>query len=103
MTDTTLLSMGNIQIGDTAIFTLYNGDRTNIMSLESPSTKLKYEFINRIAISLMGREGKQSFFLSPCSIEKSQARVSFSSLTTFVIAFCRALEAERDAFAETKP
>ncbi|KAF9297661.1 hypothetical protein BGZ88_009341 [Linnemannia elongata] len=53
---------------DTAIFTLYNGDRTNIMSLESPSTKLKYEFINRIAISLMGRE-----------------------------------EAERDAFAETKP
>ncbi|KAG9066071.1 hypothetical protein KI688_001290 [Linnemannia hyalina] len=41
---------------DTAIFTLYNGDRTNIMSLESPSTKLKYEFINRIAISLMGHE-----------------------------------------------
>ncbi|KAF8948136.1 hypothetical protein BGZ47_006244, partial [Haplosporangium gracile] len=41
---------------DTAIFSLYNGDRTNIMSLESPSTKLKCEFINRVAISLMGHE-----------------------------------------------
>ncbi|KAF9130521.1 hypothetical protein BGW39_002979 [Mortierella sp. 14UC] len=41
---------------DTAIFTLYNGDRTNVMSLESPSTKLKYEFLNRISMSLMGRE-----------------------------------------------
>ncbi|KAF9153192.1 hypothetical protein BG015_003896 [Linnemannia schmuckeri] len=41
---------------DTAIFSIYNGDRTNIMSLESPATKLKYEFINRIAISLMGHE-----------------------------------------------
>ncbi|KAF9549468.1 hypothetical protein EC957_003857 [Mortierella hygrophila] len=41
---------------DTAIFTLYNGDSTNIMSLESPSTKLKYEFINRLAISIMGHE-----------------------------------------------
>jgi hypothetical protein len=48
----------HFHIGDTAIFSLYNGDRTNIMSLESPSTKLKYEFINRISISIMGHEGK---------------------------------------------
>ncbi|KAF9935062.1 hypothetical protein FBU30_008555 [Linnemannia zychae] len=45
---------------DTAIFSLYNGDRTNVMSLESPSIKLKYEFLNRIALSLMGHEETES-------------------------------------------
>ncbi|KAF9915167.1 hypothetical protein BX616_006739 [Lobosporangium transversale] len=37
----------------TAIFSMLNGDRTNIMCLESPSVKLKCEFINWIAISVM--------------------------------------------------
>ncbi|KAF9911958.1 hypothetical protein EC991_001405 [Linnemannia zychae] len=49
---------------DTAIFSLYNGDGTNVMSLESPSTKLKYEFLNRISMSLMGHEESEIDALS---------------------------------------
>ncbi|KAG0202456.1 hypothetical protein BGX28_005032 [Mortierella sp. GBA30] len=40
---------------DTAVFTIENGDKTNKMSLESPSAKLIYEFLNWIHISLMDR------------------------------------------------
>ncbi|KAF9190924.1 hypothetical protein BGZ51_008073 [Haplosporangium sp. Z 767] len=38
---------------DTAVFTIFNGDKTNVMWLEAPSAKLKYEFLNWIAISTM--------------------------------------------------
>ncbi|KAG0262782.1 hypothetical protein BG011_009703 [Mortierella polycephala] len=38
---------------DTAVFTIINGDKTNDMWLEAPSAKLKYEFLNWIAISTM--------------------------------------------------
>ncbi|KAF9556391.1 hypothetical protein EC968_008304 [Mortierella alpina] len=38
---------------DTALFSIANGDKTNIMWLESPSLKLKQEFLNWIAVSLM--------------------------------------------------
>ena len=37
------------------MFSIVNGDRTNEMWLESPSMKLKYEFMHWIAISTMGR------------------------------------------------
>ncbi|KAG0332579.1 hypothetical protein BG000_009898, partial [Podila horticola] len=40
---------------DTTLFTITNGDRTNMMWLESPSLKLKNEFMNWFAIALMGR------------------------------------------------
>ncbi|KAG0325797.1 hypothetical protein BG000_001681 [Podila horticola] len=40
---------------DTAVFSILNGDRTNVMWLESPSNKLKSEFLNWITISLMDR------------------------------------------------
>ncbi|KAF9941438.1 hypothetical protein BGZ67_005020 [Mortierella alpina] len=39
--------------GDTAVFSIENGDKTNKMWLESPSAKLKYEFLNWIALSSM--------------------------------------------------
>ncbi|KAG0235277.1 hypothetical protein BGX31_004301 [Mortierella sp. GBA43] len=38
---------------DTALFSIFNGDKTNIMWLESPSVKQKHEFLNCIEISLM--------------------------------------------------
>lgn len=38
---------------DAALFSIANASRTNVMWLESPSLKLKYEFLNWIAISLM--------------------------------------------------
>ncbi|KAF9908159.1 hypothetical protein EC991_010179 [Linnemannia zychae] len=38
---------------DAALFSIANASRTHIMWLESPSFKLKYEFLNWIAISLM--------------------------------------------------
>ncbi|KAG0033395.1 hypothetical protein BGZ82_006124 [Podila clonocystis] len=40
---------------DTTLFTIANGDRTNVMWLESPSLKLKNEFMNWFMIALMGR------------------------------------------------
>ncbi|KAF9324330.1 hypothetical protein BG006_000649, partial [Podila minutissima] len=40
---------------DTTLFTIANGDRTNVMWLESPSLKLKNEFMNWLSIALMGR------------------------------------------------
>ncbi|KAF9950342.1 hypothetical protein BGZ72_007987 [Mortierella alpina] len=40
---------------DTALFSIINGDKTNVMWLESPSVKLKQEFLNWIAVSLMDR------------------------------------------------
>lgn len=52
------------------------------------------------SVSWAAKVNNHSFCLPA---EKSQARVSFSSLMAFAIAFCRVLEAERDAFAETKP
>ncbi|KAF9971139.1 hypothetical protein BGZ65_010610, partial [Modicella reniformis] len=39
---------------NSAVFSIVNGDLTNEMWLESPSVKLKYEFINWIDISTMG-------------------------------------------------
>ncbi|KAF9349794.1 hypothetical protein BGX26_011957 [Mortierella sp. AD094] len=36
-----------------AVFSIINSDRTNVMCLESPSVKLKYEFLNWIAVSTM--------------------------------------------------
>ncbi|KAG0280486.1 hypothetical protein BGZ95_009973, partial [Linnemannia exigua] len=57
---------------DTAIFSLYNGDRTNIMSLESPSSKLKYEFLNRISMSLMGHEEAEIDALSVAKPKENQ-------------------------------
>ncbi|KAG0013281.1 hypothetical protein BGZ80_011176 [Entomortierella chlamydospora] len=41
---------------DSAVFTITNSDRTNVMCLESPSVKLKDEFLNWIKISAMGHE-----------------------------------------------
>ncbi|KAF8938262.1 hypothetical protein BGZ58_001251 [Dissophora ornata] len=38
---------------DTTLFSIMNGDKTNLMFLESPSVKQKHEFLNWIAISLM--------------------------------------------------
>ncbi|GJJ77729.1 hypothetical protein EMPS_10088 [Entomortierella parvispora] len=38
---------------DTAVFSIINGDKTNVMRLESPHAKLKNEFLNRLAISRM--------------------------------------------------
>ncbi|KAG0314651.1 hypothetical protein BGZ97_009079 [Linnemannia gamsii] len=38
---------------DATLFSIANASRTNVMWLESPSIKLKYEFLNWIAISLM--------------------------------------------------
>ncbi|KAF9145237.1 hypothetical protein BGX30_009818 [Mortierella sp. GBA39] len=38
---------------DAALFSIANASRTNVMWLESPSLKLKHEFLNWIAISLM--------------------------------------------------
>ncbi|KAG0373993.1 hypothetical protein BGX24_010967 [Mortierella sp. AD032] len=38
---------------DAALFSIADASRTNVMWLESPSLKLKYEFLNWIAISLM--------------------------------------------------
>ncbi|KAG0354050.1 hypothetical protein BGZ54_001875 [Gamsiella multidivaricata] len=38
---------------NTAVFSIINGDRTNVMWLESPSAKLKNEFLNWIAIATM--------------------------------------------------
>ncbi|CAO3571872.1 unnamed protein product [Mortierella alpina] len=38
---------------ETALFSIVNGDKTNVMWLESPSVKLKQEFLNWIAVSLM--------------------------------------------------
>lgn len=40
---------------DTTLFTIMNGDKTNVMWLESPSVKLKNEFMNWFAIAVMGR------------------------------------------------
>ncbi|KAG0347247.1 hypothetical protein BG005_000297, partial [Podila minutissima] len=40
---------------DTTLFTIANGDRTNVMWLESPSLKLKNEFMNWLSIALMDR------------------------------------------------
>ncbi|KAG0026806.1 hypothetical protein BGZ81_006085 [Podila clonocystis] len=40
---------------DTTLFTIANGDRTNVMWLESPSLKLKNEFMSWFTIALMGR------------------------------------------------
>lgn len=51
-----------ILIGDTTLFTITNGDRTNLMWLESPSLKLKNEFMNWFAIAMMGRRGIFFFF-----------------------------------------
>ncbi|KAG0280219.1 hypothetical protein BGZ95_010897 [Linnemannia exigua] len=42
---------------DAALFSIANASRTNVMWLESPSLKLKYEFLNWIAISLMDHGG----------------------------------------------
>ncbi|KAG0265531.1 hypothetical protein BG011_004559 [Mortierella polycephala] len=47
---------------DSALFSMINGDRTNVMFLESPSLKLKYEFMSWIYISRMdhGEPDQQS-------------------------------------------
>ncbi|KAF9272344.1 hypothetical protein BGZ68_002499, partial [Mortierella alpina] len=42
--------------GDTAVFSIENGDKTNKMWLESPSAKLKYEFLNWIALASMDHD-----------------------------------------------
>ncbi|KAF9181700.1 hypothetical protein BGZ49_004807, partial [Haplosporangium sp. Z 27] len=42
--------------GTNVVFTIVNGDRTNVMYLESPSAKLKCEFLNWIAISTMDQD-----------------------------------------------
>ncbi|KAF9959004.1 hypothetical protein BGZ72_010444 [Mortierella alpina] len=44
---------------DTAVFSIENGDKTNKMWLESPSAKLKYEFLNWIAITTMDHGGPE--------------------------------------------
>ncbi|KAI1313021.1 hypothetical protein EDD11_002762 [Mortierella claussenii] len=41
---------------DTALFSLVNGDKTNVMWLESPSIKQKEEFLNWIALSIIDDE-----------------------------------------------
>ncbi|KAF9183117.1 hypothetical protein BGZ51_004224 [Haplosporangium sp. Z 767] len=47
---------------DSALFSMINGDRTNFMRLESPSLKLKYEFMNWVYLSRMdhGEPDQQS-------------------------------------------
>ncbi|KAG0219395.1 hypothetical protein BGX33_002984 [Mortierella sp. NVP41] len=68
---------------DTAVFSLLNVDGTNIMSLESPSTKLKYEFLNRITMSLMGREEAEGDALpARKSKETRQHLNSFLNMST---------------------
>ncbi|KAF9975890.1 hypothetical protein BGZ73_000288 [Actinomortierella ambigua] len=43
---------------DSTLFSIVNGDRTNLMWLESPSAKLKQEFLNWIAVALMDYSGE---------------------------------------------
>ena len=43
----------SLMLGDTAVFSIENGDKTNKMWLESPSAKLKYEFLNWITLASM--------------------------------------------------
>ncbi|GJJ68928.1 hypothetical protein EMPS_01274 [Entomortierella parvispora] len=38
---------------DSSLLTVVNGDKTNVMSLESPSLRQKYEFLNWVSICLM--------------------------------------------------
>ncbi|KAF9090050.1 hypothetical protein BGX29_011697 [Mortierella sp. GBA35] len=65
---------------DAAFFSIANACRTNVMYLESPSLKLKYEFLNWIAISLMDhgepdlqeearREAAMDAFLKPGTLD----------------------------------
>ncbi|KAG0219378.1 hypothetical protein BGX33_003309 [Mortierella sp. NVP41] len=65
---------------DAAFFSIANASRTNVMYLESPSLKLKYEFLNWIAISLMDhgepdlqeearREAAMDAFLKPGTLD----------------------------------
>ncbi|KAG0040375.1 hypothetical protein BGZ82_003381, partial [Podila clonocystis] len=61
---------------DTAVFSILNGDRTNVMWLESPSNKLKSEFLNWIAISLMDRG-------EPAMPAAQDTKMSRSSLDMF--------------------
>ncbi|ORZ13430.1 hypothetical protein BCR41DRAFT_387245 [Lobosporangium transversale] len=42
---------------DTTLFSIVNGDKTNIMRLESPSIKQKEEFLNWISICIMDHDG----------------------------------------------
>ncbi|KAG0050093.1 hypothetical protein BGZ83_005145 [Gryganskiella cystojenkinii] len=61
---------------DSTLLTIVNGDKTNIMSLESPSLKQKYEFLNWVAVCLMDH----GEFLEPdptqcASIKKQRARL----------------------------
>ncbi|KAI8595326.1 hypothetical protein EDD21DRAFT_391511 [Dissophora ornata] len=59
---------------DTAVFSIANGDRTNTMWLESPSWKLKCEFLNWIAISTMNHgepESDQTVAPQPKVISRS--------------------------------
>ncbi|KAG0305539.1 hypothetical protein BGZ98_003986 [Dissophora globulifera] len=44
---------------DKPLFSILNGDKTNAMCLESPSVKQKREFLNWIAIGLMGDEDNE--------------------------------------------
>ncbi|KAG0223028.1 hypothetical protein BGX31_008749 [Mortierella sp. GBA43] len=62
---------------ENAVFTIVNGDGTNEMSLESPSVKLKDEFINWIKISGMGYDEATQ---DPVPLSCDNAPVGISSL-----------------------
>ncbi|KAF9168541.1 hypothetical protein BGX20_011287 [Mortierella sp. AD010] len=66
---------------DSAVFTIINSDRTNIMCLESPSVKLKGEFLNWIKISTMGHEEVEDVL-----IPAPQAKLPTNSSLNFLIA-----------------
>ncbi|KAF9964920.1 hypothetical protein BGZ70_005720 [Mortierella alpina] len=61
---------------DTALFSIVNGDKTNVMWLESPSVKLKQEFLNWIAVSLMDRGDSDSCAEKVSEIRRRGAEVN---------------------------
>ncbi|KAG0357209.1 hypothetical protein BG005_003831 [Podila minutissima] len=61
---------------DSAVFSILNGDRTNMMWLESPSNKLKSEFLNWITVSLMDRG-------EPATLATQDSKLSRSRLDMF--------------------
>ncbi|KAF9941173.1 hypothetical protein BGZ67_005624 [Mortierella alpina] len=64
---------------DTALFSIVNGDKTNVMWLESPSVKLKREFLNWIAVSLMDRGDSDS-----CAEKVSEMRRRGAEVNKFL-------------------
>lgn len=54
------------------MFSIANASKTNVMWLESPSLKLKYEFLNWIAISLIDHGGNITTPLLPFIFTFSQ-------------------------------